>query len=475
MSQSNFLVIMSDEHLATALGCANHPFVRTPNMDKLAARGVRFTNAYTPSPICVPTRAAFATGRRVHDIRYWDNAMAYDGRIKGWGHALQKGGIPVESIGKLHYKGDAFDDGFDRKTVPMYVVGGHGMVWGSVRREHERRAMGGGMLGKNIGPGESTYTAYDTNVVRETQDWMKVRSGATEPWCLYVGLVAPHFPLVVPQDFYDIYPHDTLPDAVLHPDRGYQPHPWIVKQSDSFAVDRKLDEDGLKKTAMAAYYGLITWLDYNLGLILEALDAAGFGENTTVVYTSDHGDNVGNRGLWGKSNLYDDAAAIPMIMAGPGIKAGICATPVDLLDLAKTIPHHFGLDFEGETTANPLTEIASTPYDAKRSVMSEYHAIGAVGGGFMLRKGKWKLIRYVGFDDELFDMEADPQETSNLVGNPEVAAIHEELLSDLAEICDIEAVNAQAFADQDAMIESYGGLEIALTLGAAAATPPPKP
>ncbi len=474
MSPSNFLVIMSDEHLATALGCANHPFVQTPNMDKLAARGIRFTNAYTPSPICVPARAAFATGRRVNDIGYWDNAMAYDGRVKGWGHALQSAGIAVESVGKLHYKGDDFDDGFDEKIAPMYVVGGHGMVWGSARREDERRPMGGGMLGPEIGPGHSPYTDYDSRVVLKTQEWLKSRSGDVDPWCLYVGLVAPHFPLVVPQEFYDLYPHDLLPDAILHPDHGYQAHPWIEKQSDDFAVDRKLDKDGRKKSAIAAYYGLVTWLDHNLGLILDSLDAAGFGNNTTIVYTSDHGDNVGNRGLWGKSNLYEEAAAIPMIMAGPGLEAGTCDTPVDLLDLAKTIPNHFGVQFQGEESAKSLYEIAAEPYDPDRAILSEYHAIGAVSGGFMLRQGKWKLIRYVGFEDELFNLETDPQETTNLAGDLDFAHIQEELRQTLAGICDIQTVNRRAFEDQDALIASHGGLEIALTLGAPAATPPPK-
>ena len=127
----NLLVIMSDEHQALAMGCAGHPFVQTPNLDRLAARGTRFTNAYTPSPICVPARAAFATGRYPHEIRHWDNAMPYTGSVPGWGHALQAAGVPVESIGKLHYRDVADEDGFDRKHVPMMVADGVGMVLGS--------------------------------------------------------------------------------------------------------------------------------------------------------------------------------------------------------------------------------------------------------------------------------------------------------------------------------------------------------
>ena len=128
MTRPNLLVIMSDEHQARALGCAGHPFVQTPNLDRLARRGMRFSNAYTPSPICVPARAAFATGKYVHQTRYWDNAMPYDGEVPGWGHALQAQDFAVESIGKLHYRFDDDDAGFDVEQIPIQVVGAwHGL------------------------------------------------------------------------------------------------------------------------------------------------------------------------------------------------------------------------------------------------------------------------------------------------------------------------------------------------------------
>ncbi|MEX0339239.1 MAG: sulfatase-like hydrolase/transferase [Arenibacterium sp.] len=135
MPPSNLLVIMSDEHQARAMGCAGHPFVQTPHLDALAERGMRFTDAYTPSPICVPARAAFAAGQHVHKTRLWDNAMPYVGTPEGWGHALQDKGVPVESIGKLHYRSDEDPAGFDVEHIPMHVVNGVGMVWASIRRE----------------------------------------------------------------------------------------------------------------------------------------------------------------------------------------------------------------------------------------------------------------------------------------------------------------------------------------------------
>lgn len=478
MTQSNFLVIMSDEHQARAMGCAGHPFVQTPNLDALAARGTRFTDAYTPSPICVPARASFATGKYAHQNRLWDNAMPYTGDPNGWGHALQANGVPVESIGKLHYRSEEDPAGFDVEHIPMQVVGGVGMVWASIRKEDERVSPPGGgrMLGKYIGPGTSPYTDYDTAVTARTKEWLHDRaaSGGDRPWCLYVGLVAPHFPLVVPQEFYDLYPLDQLPDVKLHPDTGYKRHPWVERQNAQMDSETKFQSPEERLQAMAAYYGLCSWLDHNVGQILQALEDAGMNENTTVVYTSDHGDNVGARGLWGKSNFYQESVHIPMIMAGPDVAIGTCDTPVSLVDLSKTIANHFGTDINGAEGSQSLETIAKEPDKLERPIFSEYHAVGSVSGGCMLRKGRWKLNYYVDFSPELFDLENDPEELVDLANDYAYADVLQELESALRDICDPEAMSALAFADQAALIEHYGGREAALKLGAPGATPPPK-
>lgn len=474
MTQPNLLVIMSDEHQARALGCAGHPFVKTPNLDALAARGVRFTNAYTPSPICVPARAAFAAGQPVNKTRLWDNAMPYTGTPKGWGHALQDKGVPVESIGKLHYRDAEDPAGFDVEHIPMQVVGGVGMVWASIRKEEERVKPKTRMLGDYIGPGHSKYTDYDAAVTKRTKDWFAERaaSGNEAPWCLYVGLVAPHFPLVVPQEYYDLYPLDSLPEVKLHPSTGYQRHPWVEKQNANMNSEDKFENDEERLRAMASYYGLCTWLDHNIGEILTALGDAGFGDNTTIVYTSDHGDNVGARGLWGKSNLYEESVAVPMILAGPDIKAGVCDTPVSLLDISATIPAHFKAPFDGAGTS--LVEIAEAPEDLERPILSEYHAAGAVSGAFMLRKGRWKYNHYIGFPSELFDLENDPEELNDLAGNSEFAETRDMMEQELRKIVDPDAADAMAFEDQAALIAFHGGREAALKLGAPGATPPPE-
>ena len=468
---SNLLVIMSDEHQARAMGCAGHPFVQTPHLDALAARGTRFTKAYTPSPICVPARACFATGQPVHKTRLWDNAMPYDGTIRGWGHALQGAGVPVESIGKLHYRDEDDEAGFDVQHVPMMVAGGVGMVWASIRREEARVSPEARMLGEHIGAGTSKYTDYDAAVTQRTVEWLHAQKGG-QPWCLYVGLVAPHFPLVCPQQFYDLYPSEMLPEVKQHPSAGYVRHPWVEKQNAMMDSEARFKDPDERLAAMSAYYGLTSWLDHNVGLILQALGDADLRDNTTVIYTSDHGDNVGARGLWGKSNLYEESVAIPLIMAGPDTSAAACSTPVSLLDLAATIPAHFDADFDCDGT--PLDEIAAQPTDPDRPILSQYHAAGAVSGAYMLRRGRWKLNHYVGFDPELFDLEDDPEELVNLATSPDHRTVLQDMKDALGAILDPDATDRQAFADQAALIERHGGREAALKLGAPGATPPPK-
>lgn len=481
MTAPNCLIIMSDEHDPRYMGVSGDSLVRTPNLDRLAARGARFTDAVTNSPICVPARASFATGAYVHDIGYWDNAIAYEGAIEGWGHALQRNGIRVESIGKLHYRDAADPAGFDTEHIPMNIYKGHGMVWGSIRDPlPHQNPHGTRMLGPYIGPGESSYTRYDHSVTDMALEWLENASGAAEPWCLYVGLVAPHFPLVVAQEFFDLYPLDRLPPRKLHPRDGYQRHPWVQRQHEFWQTDELFEDDTERLCAIACYLGLVSWMDHNVGRILNALDTFGLSENTRVVYTSDHGDNVGHRGLWGKSNFYRESVAVPMIMAGPGIEPAVKRTPVSLLDLQPTILENFGIDADRAALPDDLRRpgesllaLANAADDPARAVFSEYHAAGSPSAGFMLRKGRWKYHHYVDFPPELFDLDADPEETHDLASDPGHADVLAQMEAALRTVCSPETVNDAAKRDQNALIERHGGRDKALYVGAPAATPVP--
>lgn len=472
----NVIVIMSDEHDPRHSGCYGSPWVKTPHIDALAARGTRFASAYTPSPICVPARAAFATGLRVHQARLWDNALPYHGQLRGWGHVLQEQGVRVESIGKLHYRAEGDPAGFDKEHLPMHVVGGHGMVWASIRDPYLLRFAGKRMLGEKIGRGESSYTQYDEEVTRTAVQWLQDQSQSDQPFVLYIGLVAPHFPLLAPPRFYDMYADMPLPPVKLRPEDGHARHPWVQAYADFEQVEEAFKSPEEREQAFRAYFGLCSFLDHNVGQILGALRGSGLEDSTTVVYTADHGDNLGARGLWGKSTLYEESARIPMIVAGPGIAPGVCHTPVDLLDLYPTVLESAGLDPAPEMHGRPgisLRQLAGEPDQPERLVFSEYHAAGSNTAAFMLRKGRYKYIHYVRHRPELFDLHADPEELHDLAGEPAHAATLQAMEALLREICDPLVMDALAKRDQQALIERLGGPSVAATMGAAGATPSP--
>lgn len=477
MKPKNMLFIMSDEHQARATGCYGHPIVKTPNIDRLAARGTRFDAAYTACPICVPARAAFATGRYVHDLGNWCNGHPYTGAVKGWGHRLHDAGHRVLSIGKLHYRNETDPTGFDEQVVPMHVVDGKGDVMGAVRDQLPVRRKNRDFSQK-IGPGESPYTEYDTKIVTHTTEWFATEAPkyTDKPWCLFVSFVCPHYPLIAPQRFYDMYPAADMPLPEPHPDRGYSRHPWIEALARCQVHDDYFTDE-TRRIAIASYYGLCSFMDDNVGKVLKALDDAGLLDDTTVVYTSDHGENLGKRGLWGKSNMYEHSAQVPLIIAGDGIPAGkTVKTPVSHLDGYQTILDCVGLEPAGaehDLPGTSLYKIAAADDDDTRPILSEYHAAGAATGAFLLRRGEYKLIYYVEMAPELYDLEADPEELNNLATDPEHADLLRDMEAELRRIADPEEVDRRAKADQAALVERHGGRDAVLKRGAFGGTPAP--
>jgi choline-sulfatase len=469
----NLLFIISDEHQAGALSCAGHPIVKTPNIDRLAALGTRFTAAYTPCPICVPARASLATGRYVHDIRYWDNAMGYDGRVPGWGVRLQSAKVRVESIGKLHYSNESEPTGFDRQHHPMHLDGGIGQVWGSVRDPIPGARSDIVRFGE-VGAGYSKYNAYDKTIRDAAVAWLREAVSDERPWMLFVGFVAPHFPLIAPQRFVDLYPPDNMPLPVLTPTSGYVRHPWLDAEESYMPTDVEFGGDNQKRRlAIAAYYALCTMMDDHVGAICSALEETGVAATTTVIYTSDHGEALGERAHWGKSNLYSECTQVPLVVAGPDVPVGAtCETPVNLIDLAPTFLSAFGLA-GSNLPGRSLFEIAREPADRERTSFSEYHAVGSPSGAFMVRKGRWKYHEYIGYPCELFDLESDPNERVNKASDPNCSDVVSALRSELRRIVDPVATDRQAKADQCALVERFGGRAAAFRLGTKGATPAP--
>jgi choline-sulfatase len=479
MKPTNTLIICSDEHDPRYMGCSGHPFVRTPNLDRLAARGTRFSRAWTTCPICVPARASLATGTYVYQNRYWDNAIAYDGRIRSWGHRLQENGMRTESIGKLHYRNETDPTGFDVEHEPMHIMDGIGLLWGAVRDPLPDKA-GRSPLFDELGAGESSYNRYDRRIADLAVEWLEEHAKAPDakPWSLFLGFVAPHMPLMVPQQYLDLYPLESIPLPKLRPRDGHPRHPWVERLASHWDHDATLGTDERRRLAIACYFGLITYIDEQIGRVLDALQRAGLAATTRVVYTTDHGDNLGSRGLWNKCVLYREATAVPLIMAGPDIPSGrVCNTNVNLVDLYPTIIDAVGLERTAAETGLPgesLLDIAAAPDDPERVGFSEYHAVGSPSGAFMVTKDRYKYHYYVGYPPELFDLERDPEETRNLAQHPELRQVVAAFEAELRRILDPEAVDRLAKDDQNALVARYGGPDAVRGRGNPGATPTPK-
>jgi len=465
---------MSDEHNPKVLGCAGHPVIHTPNLDRLAARGTLFTSAYTTSPVCIPARAGFACGKYIHQIGFWDNADAYDGSVPSWHHLLRERGHRVVSIGKLHFHLPGEDHGFSEEQIPMHIYEGKGDLLGLIRDDMPRRGNSKKMAAM-AGPGESSYTFYDKEICSKAQIWLREEGvkRAAKPWVLLVSFVAPHFPLTAPPEHYYRYWNQDLPMPKLYAREERPRHPYDFAYSSNFNYDDYFESAQDVKRALAGYFGLVSYLDENIGKVLAVLEQTGLAASTTVMYTSDHGDNLGARGLWGKSTMYEEIAGVPLILAGAGVPAGArCGTPVSHVDAFPTL-----LEIAGETMPAGFPGFSlmriGQGYEPDRTVLCEYHGMGSSSGAFAVRVGKWKYVHYVKYPPQLFDLERDPEETRDLAADPACAGALGECRRKLYAICDPAEVDRRARARQAELLAANGGREAVIKRGDFGFTPAP--
>lgn len=469
MTPANLLIILSDEHNPYVMGCAGHPEVQTPNLDALARNGTRFVTATCASPVCVPTRAALATGRAIHETGYWDNVDAFDGKTPSWHHLLRDRGHQVVSIGKLHYRGWQGDDyGFTASLNPMHIHGGKGEVKMLLRNPPASLGDGSNLL-NSAKAGESDYIRYDLKSLELAEQWLKERGADREPnkpWVLVVSLVAPHFPLTVPEPYFSYYRNKPL---VLP--KGYTfgvdeaAHPYIRQYARQSGYNLHFRDNDDVRRALAAYYGLVSFLDDNVGRLRRGLSESGLDQSTRVLYLSDHGDNAGARGLWGKSTMYAESVGVPLILSGPGVTQGReLKAAVNHIDIYNTVLDAVGVPLK-ESTASPASASLFRELDPKRRVVSQYHTFGSRSAVFMIQDASTKYVHYLDHPPELFDLQNDPEEQVNLAESPE----HAELLMRWREYLyaelNPEVVDAAAKARQRELIEFYGG-EDAIRSGA---------
>ena len=413
----------------------------------------------------------------MHTIGYWDNAFPYRGTPPSWGHRLHDTGHRCDSIGKLHYRGSDDPNGFDNEILPLHVLGGEGDIQGMLRSPPPTRDSTRQLAG-DAGPGDSSYLRYDRNIRDEAVRWLDgaARDRPDKPWCLFISFVCPHFPLVAPPEFFNLYKLDELPLPPLRDPAEFPDHPVLRKLREVQNYDDHFRDEEHVRIAVAAYYGMVSFLDDNIGRVLKALADTGHADNTLVIYTSDHGDNLGTRTFWGKSNMYEESVGVPLILSGPGVPAGRrVRTPVSLVDAYPTIVEAVGeapTADEKHLPGRSLLKLIDEG-DCDRTVFSEYHAVGSVTGIFMVRFGRYKYVHYENYPPQLFDLDADPMETRDLARAPGNEAAVAEGERRLRAICDPAKVSQQAFDDQARRVLEFGGVDAVQKRGSYPYTPAP--
>ena len=321
---------------------------------------------------------------------------------------------------------------------------------------------------EQVGPGESSYTRYDRQITRTAQKWLQDRAAEPEekPWVLFLSFVCPHYPLYAPQEFFEMYdPAQVDLPFAADPDDWPQ-HAVLREFYDFYNYDQFFDEARVR-LARACYYALCSFLDHNIGQVLNTLETSGLTDDTRVIYTSDHGELLGNHGQWTKMLMYEDSVAVPFIMSGPEVPQGkVIDTPISLVDSYQTIVEGVGKTLTEAEQALPgqsLFDIIATEPEG-RVTFSEYHDGGVTTGFYMLRLGPWKYVYYVGHPPQLFNLVEDPQELLDLGEHPDYVSIRGKCEAALRTIVDLEAANAQAHADQSRKLAEMGGREAALAL-----------
>ncbi len=422
MTKPNILILMVDQLNGTLFPDGPADWLHAPNLKALATRSLRFANAYTASPLCAPGRASYMSGQLPSKTRVYDNAAEFCSDIPTYAHHLRRAGYQTALSGKMHFVGPDQLHGFEeRLTTDIYPAD---FGWTpDYRKPGERIDWWYHNMGSVTGAGVaeiSNQMEYDDevayNAVRKIYDLG--RGLDQRPWSLTVSFTHPHDPYVARRKYWDLYEDcaHLLPEVPAFDYAQHDPHAQrIFDANDWRSFD--ITEDDIRRSRRA-YFANISYLDDKIGEIMHALEATR--QEAIVVFVSDHGDMLGERGLWFKMCFYEGSARVPMMIAAPGLEPQCITAPVSTIDLTPTYCELAGVSMDEVmpwTEGQSLVPLAQgQPRTA--SVAMEYAAEGSYAPLVALRKGRYKYVRCALDPEQLFDLEADPHELTNLAGDP---------------------------------------------------------
>jgi len=446
MTQPNILIIMVDQLNGTFFPDGPADWLHAPHLKKLAARSTRFANAYTASPLCAPARASFMSGQLPSRTGVYDNAAEFTSSIPTYAHHLRRAGYQTCLSGKMHFVGpDQMHGCEERLTTDIYPAD---FGWTpDYRKPGERIEWWYHNMGSVTGAGVAEITnqmEYDDEVAHHAK--MKMydlsRGADTRPWCLTVSFTHPHDPYVARKKHWDLYNdcEHLMPEIAPIPYEDQDAHSKRILDAndrDNFTIT---DEN--VKRARQAYFANISYLDDKVGELMQTLEDTR--QEAVILFVSDHGDMLGERGLWFKMSFLEGASRVPLMICAPEMEAGLNTTPVSSIDILPTLCDLAGVDMSEVMPWTDGQSIVPLGQGGERfePVAMEYAAEASYAPLVSLRYGKWKFNRCALDPDQLFDLEADPHELINLAAVPAHKGTADQLRAKSEARWDLDAYDA---------------------------------
>ena len=454
----NILVIQVDQMSAKILSLYGHKVVRTPHIERLAEGGTVFENAYSNFPLCVPSRTSMMAGRYANALGLWDNAIEMSASIPTLAHYLRDLNYHTVLCGKMHFVGPDQLHGFDERIVtdiypsnfawtPDWIVGERYRPTGI----NMRAVVDSGICVRGL------QIDYDDEVEHAAKQKLYdlARFRSEQPFLLWVSFTHPHSPFITTQHYWDLYDHEdvtmpTVPEFSL--EEMDTMSRWLYYAHGGNLHD--VTDDHIR-TARHAYYGMCSYLDDKVGRILDILETLDIADETAIVFTSDHGEMLGERGMWFKQSFYEWSSTVPLIVKVPGLTHPARRSElVSLVDLLPTFVDLGGgavsADLVSPTDGHSLLPLLDSDSDGvwDNRVISEYTGEGVVAPCRMVRRDNWKLIYTHGHPDHFYDLDADPNELENLAGTAKHKELLESLRAELFSDWDPESINAACLQSQ---------------------------
>ena len=463
MKKTNFLFIMADQMAAPALPFYGHPVVQTPHLSRLAKNGVVFDNAYCNSPLCAPSRFSMLSGQLPSRIGAYDNAAYFPAQVPTFAHYLRDAGYHTCLSGKMHMVGADQLHGFEERLTTDIYPSDFGWTPDWENFEHRPSWYHNMLSVVQAGTcSTSNQIEFDENVahasVRKIYDLARRRD--QQPVLLLVSFTHPHDPFAITPEYWHRYDHDEidLPKVSQIPYDQLDPHSQRLHHV--CAMGQYAQTEERIRNARHAYYGMISYIDDKVGQLVKALETTGLVDDTIIIFLSDHGDMLGERGLWYKMTFFEWSARVPMIFYAPQtFKAGRIARPVSLVDVLPTLVEmandgNFG-DYADEIDGTSLRPCLEGRPFLEDSRITEHDAVyaealceGAIAPVAMIRRDQYKYIYSEPDPPQLFDLAADPDEMNNLANQPQSQNICGSFMEEVSAKWDLESIHQEVVASQ---------------------------